>query len=116
MTKQKVFVQIKSRGDESKWKAFLKQYFPNCHASKLLEEDLVIDVVLRQSGRCYENKSIAVTPDGYGKITFRFAAAGHYKEVENFEEFKLTKCYKDIVKQGPNVDPSEVKIINIKKL
>ena len=96
----KVYVQIESKEDESKWKEFLKQYFPNHYASKLLEDDLIIDVIARYSGQAYTNKSVAVSPSGYGYINLRFACFGGYQEVNNFEEFKLTACYKSIIARG----------------
>ena len=114
-TYEKVFVQIESREDEEKWKSFLKHYFPNHYAQKLLEEDLVIDVIARHSGHAYDNKSIAVSPKGYGGISLRFAYNGGYQEVNNFEEFKLTACYKNILAQGVALEKGQPKIIPIKR-
>ena len=46
-TFSKVYVQIESREDEKKWKDFFSHYFPNHYASKMLGEDLIIDVAAR---------------------------------------------------------------------
>ena len=112
----KVFIQIESRDDEKKWKKFLKHYFPNHYASKLLDSDLVIDKEARHSGHAYTNKSIAVSPKGYGYITFRFAYLGGYQEVNDFDEFELTACYKAIVAQGVVLDAGRPEIIEMKRL
>ena len=109
----KVFVQIESRDDETKWKEFFKTYFPNHYAKRLLDEDLVIDVVARHSGKAYQNKSVAVSPGGYGYISLRFAYYGGYQEVRDFEEFKLTACYKSIVAQGVTLEVGEPEVISI---
>ena len=112
----KVFVQIESKNDEKKWKNFLGHFFPNHYASKLLDSDLVIEREARHSGHAYTNKSIAVSPKGYGYITFRFAYLGGYQEVNNFDEFKLTACYKAIVAQGVVLDTGRPEIIEMKRL
>lgn len=110
----KIFVQIKSKEDETKWKLFLKHYFPNHYASRLLGDDLVIDVDSKNAGRGYINKSVAVSTKGYGYITFKFADLGGYKEVNDFEEFKLTRCYENILAQGVTFDVGKPEIINLK--
>ena len=112
-TYNKVFVQIESREDETKWKDFFRKYFPNHYAKKILDEDLVIDVIARHSGHAYENKSVAVSSSGYGYISLRFAYYGGYQEVKDFEEFKLTACYKSIVAQGVTLDVGKPKVISI---
>ena len=109
----KVYVQIKSKEDETKWKVFLKEYFPNHYASKLLDDNLVIDMDAFYSGRAYQNKSIAVSPNGYGAISLRFAHYGGYQQVDNFEEFKLTSCYNTIIKNGPFLGKGTPEIIKI---
>ena len=114
-TFDKVYVQIESKEDESKWKEFLKRYFPNHYASKLLDDDLVIDVAARYSGHAYENKSVAVSPNGYGYIILRLADWGGYEEVNNFEEFELTACYKAILAQGVTLEVGRPGIVSIKR-
>ena len=108
-----IFVQIKSKDDEAKWKDFLSYYFPNHYASTLLNEDLVIDIEAYCKGNGYINKSIAVSPSGYGYITLRFANFGGYEEVDNFEVFKLTNCYKTIVNQGKKFEVGMPTVIHI---
>lgn len=112
---EKVYVQIESKEDEKKWKKFLKKYFPNHYASSLLDDDLVIDVNRKNKGKWYTSKNVGVDKDGYGYIPTRYAYYGGYHFIKDFEEFKYTLCYRNIIKQGISYSQGEVEIININK-
>ena len=91
-TGSKVYVYIKTKQDEKKWKEFLGHYFPNHYASKILKQDLL-------STKERVNR-LGVSPDGFGWLSQMIAGLGTYLEVQDFEEFKKTYCYKQIVKNG----------------
>ena len=114
-TYRKVYVEIKSREDETKWKDFFKKYFPNHYAKELLNDDLLIDVEAYHRCHSYETKAIAISPSGYGYISLRLASYGHYPEVKDFEEFKLTACYRTIIAQGVTLEEGTPNFIYIKK-
>ena len=114
MKKDKIIVQIKSKEDEIKWKAFLRKYFPNHYASSILDKDLVIDIDAYRSGRGYQSKTIGVAIDGFGYISMRLAHYGNYYEVNDFIEFMDTSCYQIIIKNGPSYSEGTPEIIKIK--
>ena len=88
----KVYVYIKTKQDEKKWKEFLGHYFPNHYASKILKQDLL-------STKEHVNR-LGVDPDGFGWLSQMIASLGTYLEVRGFEEFEKTYCFKQIVKNG----------------
>lgn len=91
----KIFVQIKTKEDEKRWKEFFTKYYPI--NGRILNDNLVIDYEAYLDGRGYENKSIAITIDSYGYISLRFAHWGNYNEVFDFADFKHTLLYKTII-------------------
>ena len=93
----RIYVQIKSREDETKWKNFFKYFFPSCSASEILKEDLMVDIKAYKKGKAYDNKSILITEDGYGYISLRTAHYANVKEVDDFEDFRKTICYHLVV-------------------
>lgn len=95
-----VYLEITSKKDEKKWKRFLKHYFPNHYASKILEENLVVE----NPTKGHISKRIGVSVDGFGWLSsmiLHYAPKGYYIEVANFEEFKKTEIYKQIIINGP---------------
>ena len=94
---ERVFVQIKSRDDETKWKNFFKYFFPSCFVFEILDEDLMIDIKAYKKGRAYTNKSILIDEEGYGYISLRTASYANIKEIDDFEEFRKTSCYHFVV-------------------
>ena len=98
-TGSKVYVYIKTKRDEKKWKEFLYQYFPNHYASKILKEDLI------STNECA--KRIGINPKGFGWLSQMIARLGTYLKVNDFNEFKKTRCYKQIIKNGINYEEGE---------
>ena len=108
-----VYLEITSREDEKKWKEFLKHYFPNHYASRILKQDLVVEDVNKQ----HRVKRIGVSPDGYGWLSAMcicFGRPGRYIPVKDFDEFQTTEVYLSIIKQGVKLDEGEPSVISIK--
>ena len=102
---KRVYVCIKSKEDESKWKQFLAFYFPNHYAKEMLNEDLVSSST--------SSKRIGLDPNGYGWLSFLCKTYGGFKEVEDFKEFKTTDCYKQIIANGIKLDEGEPSVVNV---
>lgn len=97
----KVYLIVKTKEDEEKWKSFLSHYFPNHYASGLLKDDLL-------------GSRIAVSLSGYGYLSLLCCCYGNYFEVEDFERFKETKVYKDIINRGVSLDVGEPSVVHIR--
>ena len=110
---KEVFVYIKTEEDEKKWKSFLKEYFPNHYASGLLNEDLVEH--LNKDGSI-QSKRLGIGVDGYGWLSIMCLckARNHYIQVKDFEEFKKTEIYQQIIDNGPSLAVGEPRVISNK--
>ena len=109
----KIYVTIKTKADERRWKEFLGKYFPNHYAKRLLEDDLVINYEDYLDGKGYDSKNIAVEMDGYGYISRMLIYYGHYEKVFDFADFRDTLLYKRIVERGVVLERGEPSCINI---
>ena len=112
-TNQSVYFEIKSRKDEKKWKEFLRQYFPNHYAIGLLEEDLIVE----EKCYCRPSRIISVGTHGFGWLSLTCLYYGGpklYVHVNDFEEFKQTNIYKEIVDNGPMLGEGEPQVIRCK--
>lgn len=58
---------------------------------------------------------IAVGIDGFGLLSFMclYYGKNHFIKVSDFEEFKKTDIYADIIKNGPNLGPGQIKVVRI---
>ena len=110
--KQSVYLEIKSKEDEKKWKEFLRHYFPNHYASSILDEDLVV----QEPDKCHISKRIGVGVDGFGWLSGMCLHYGreYFIHVEDFEEFMKTDIYKAIVDNGPTLKEGSPQIIPFK--
>ena len=65
---------------------------------------------------CHTCKRIAVGVSGFGWLSgmILYYARKYFIEVKDFEEFKTTKVYEDIVKNGPRTDEGEVVVLPLK--
>ncbi len=104
---------ISSYEDEKKWKEFLKTYFPNHYAIKLLDQDLVVEP---SHPWPRPHKRIAVGLTGFGHLPkFIFYGAPElYVPVKDFYEFKKTDIYRDIVLRGPMFNEGFDNCVHIK--
>ena len=98
-----VYFYVDTKEDEAKWKEFLGHYFPNHYAKGILDLDLV-----SQDGR------IGLDKDGFGWLSGMLIKPGNFRYVENFEGFKDTKVYQEIIEQGVILDVGRPKVIPIK--
>ena len=107
---KEAFVEIETKDDEKKWKAFFRTYFPNHYASGLLNEDLVSKLNKDDS---FTVRIIAVGVDGFGLLSCMCLhyARSHYVRVADFEEFKQTDIYQQIIDNGPSLKVGEPRII-----
>ena len=112
-TNQSVYLEITSREDEKKWKKFLKHYFPNHYASKILGYDLVVE----NPFEIHPPKRIAVNVNGYGWIAMMIvclSAKGSYIPVKDFDEFMQTDIYKQIVANGPTLEKGKPQCVHLR--
>lgn len=108
------YLEIRSKDDEKKWKEFLNFYFPNHYAKEILEEDLVVP----DGVGCHPSKRIGVGVDGYGWLSgmcLFYGGPEIFISVKDFEEFKETNTYKQIIKNGPTLKEGEPQIIHFRK-
>ena len=97
------YLEIISREDEKKWKEFLRHYFPNHYASKILDEDLVVE----NPKEGHISKRIGVSVKGFGWLSgmiLHYAPREYHIPVKDFEDFKKTDIYKEIVANGPTFE------------
>ncbi len=109
-----VYFEIASKEDETKWKEFLRYYFPNHYAKEILDDDLVVDI--SKDHRLV--KRIAVGIDGYGWLSamcLHYGGPELFIHINDFEEFKSTSIYKEIIKLGINYRVGEPQVITKKK-
>lgn len=111
---QMAYLEITSREDEKKWKEFLSHYFPNHYAKEILERNLVVE-----TGKgCHISKRIGIGVNGYGWLSgmcLFYGGPEKFKNIKNFEEFKETEIYKEIVKRGPTLKEGEPEVIHSRK-
>lgn len=110
---KEAFVHIKTKEDEKKWKSLLKKYFPNYYASGLLDEDLLEKPT---KDGFFQSKRIGIGVNGYGLLSAMCLckARSHFVQVKDFEEFKETDIYQQIINNGPSLDIGEPRIISAK--
>ena len=108
---KEAFVYIKTEEDEKKWKSFLKEYFPNHYASALLSRDLV---ERPNKDGSIQSKRLGIGVNGYGWLSAMCLckARSHYVQVKDFEEFKQTEIYKQIINNGLSYEVGEPRIIS----
>ena len=102
---KRICVYIKSKEDEQKWKEFLGHYFPNHYAKEILNQDLI--------STPSSSKRIGVEPSGFGWLSLLCKTYGGFIEVKDFDEFKTTDCYKQIIANGIKLDEGEPSVVSV---
>jgi len=90
-----ICVSINSLIDEIKWKLFFKKYFKNSSRRKMLKKRLRLKYHKKEG--YYTGSRIGISLSGYGYLSPMCYHYGNHYTVNDFNEFKKTKCYHDII-------------------